>query len=75
MVKSIMMYIERKKSMGYIENKLVDQFEVSLGFKNKKERIFKNEEMLITCKDKYITILVYDDIYERKARNIADLIS
>lgn len=70
-----MMYIERKKSMNYIENKLVGQFDVNLCFKNKKERIFKNREMIITCKDKYISILVYDDRNENKARNVADLIS
>ena len=46
------MYILRKKSMNYIERKLLEQSDLKLCFKNKKERIFKNDELLITCKDK-----------------------
>ena len=38
------MYILRKKSMNYIERKLVEQSDLKLCFKNKKERIFKNDE-------------------------------
>ena len=43
------MYILRKKNINYIEKKLVDQCGLKLCFKNKKERIFKNDEVLITC--------------------------
>ena len=51
-VMSNTMYILRKKNINYIEKKLVDQCGLKLCFKNKKERIFKNDEVLITCKKK-----------------------
>lgn len=41
------MYILRKKNINYIEKKLVDQCGLKLCFKNKKERIFKNDECLL----------------------------
>jgi hypothetical protein len=68
-------YILRKRSMNYIEHKLVEQSDLKLCFKNKKERIFKNEELLITCKDKYISVLVYNDGDKSKANGIVNLIS
>ena len=69
------MYILRKKNINYIEKKLVDQCGLKLCFKNKKERIFKNDEVLITCKKKYISILFYDEAQKSKAYNIANRIS
>lgn len=69
------MYILRKKSMNYIERKLVEQSDLKLCFKNKKERIFKNDELLITCKDKYIAVLVYNESYKDKANSVVNLIS
>ena len=69
------MYILRKKNINYIEKILLNQFELKLCFKNRKERIFKNDEFLITCKNKYILVFVYDDAHKRKAQNIVKHIS
>ena len=69
------MYFLRKKSMNYIEWKLNGQFDLKLCFKDKKERIFKNSELLITCKNKYISVLIYDDSDKDKVDNIINLIS
>ena len=69
------MYILRKKNMNYIQSKLVNQFGLKLCFKNKNERIYKNNEMLITCKNKYISIFIYNDIGESQAHEIANQIS
>ena len=63
------MYILRKKSMNYIERKLVEQSDLKLCFKN------KNDELLITCKDKYIAVLVYNESYKDKANSVVNLIS
>ena len=68
-------YFVRKKNLGYIQKKLVDQFGLRLCYKDKRERIFKNDELLITCKKKYISILVYDDVPKSKAYNIINHIS
>lgn len=68
-------YFLRKKSMNYIEHKLVEQFNLQLCFKDKKERIFKNNELMVTCKDKYVSVLVYDDNHNNKIYSILNLIS
>ena len=68
-------YILRKKRMDDIEKQLIQHCNLKLCFKNKRERIFKNDEVLITCKKKYISVLVYDDSNESKAHSIVNLIS
>lgn len=55
------LFFVRKKSMGYIEEKLVNQEGFELCYKKKNERIFRNKELLITCKNKYVSALIYDD--------------
>ncbi len=69
------MYFLRKTSMNYIERKLIEQLNLKLCYNNKKERIFKNNELLITCKDKFISILIYDEDDRKKAYNIVNRIS
>lgn len=69
------MYFLRKKSMNYIERKLIGQFNLKLCYKNRMERIFKDDELLITCKDKYIMVLIYANCNRNKAYNIAKWIS
>ena len=56
------MYILRKKNMNYIERKLVEQSDLKLCFKNKKERM-------------YIAVLVYNERYKDKANSVVNLIS
>lgn len=68
-------YVSRKKSMNYIEDKLVEQSDLKLCFRDEKERIFKNDELLVTCKDTYVTVLVYDESHKRKANAVINLIS
>ena len=34
-----------------------------------------NDELLITCKDKYIAVLVYNESYKDKANSVVNLIS
>lgn len=56
------LYFPRKKNMDIIEEILVNCFKLEICLKHKKERIFKNTELLITCKDKYVSVLVYDGV-------------
>lgn len=68
-------YFLRKKSMDYIEHRLKEQLDLELCFKDKRERIFKNEEVLITCKGQYISILYYDDNKKDEVQKIVSMIS
>jgi len=68
------MYFLRKKSFNDIEHDLMEKLNLKLCFKNKKERIFKNNELLITCKDKYISVLIYDDSHKSIVCSIANQI-
>mgnify|MGYP006992642692 FL=1 len=69
------MYALRKKSMDYIEDKLVEQSDLKLCFRDEKEMIFKNDELLVTCKDAYIVVLFYDNSHKSKANAVINLIS
>ena len=69
------MYFLRKKSFNYIERELIRQFDLRLCYKNKQESIFKNNELLITCKDKFISVLIYDKDDRNKVNEIVDWIS
>lgn len=69
------MYALRKKSMDYIEDKLVEQSDLKLCFRDEKEMIFKNDELLVTCKDAYIAVLFYDNSHKSKANAVINLIS
>lgn len=68
-------YILRKKNKNYIEQVLLGQLDLQLCFKNRTERIFKNDKILITCKNKYISVLVYDNSYSNRVKEIVNLIS
>lgn len=68
-------YILRKKSINYIENKLLEQFNLKLCYRNDKESIFKNNDLVITCKEKYVLVLIYDYTNEYELRNIKKLFS
>lgn len=61
--------------MNYIEQKLIQQFNFRLCYKNKKERIFKNNELLITCKDKFILVFIYGEYDRSKIYDILNWIS
>lgn len=69
------MYFLRKKNMRYIEQGLIEHFGLELCYKDKKEKILKNNKMLITCKNKYISILVYNYDNKKLAYNIANYMS
>ncbi len=69
------MYFLRRKSFNYIERELIQQFDLKLCYKNKKEIIFKNNELLITCKEKFISVLIYDEDDRNKVYKIVDWIS
>lgn len=69
------MYFLRRKSFDYIERELTRQFDLKLCYKNKKESIFKNNELLVTCKDKFISVLIYDEDDRNKIYEIVDWIS
>lgn len=69
------MYFLRRKSFDYIERELTRQFDLKLCYKNRKESIFKNNELLVTCKDKFISVLIYDEDDRNKIYEIVDWIS
>lgn len=51
----------RKKSFDSIEKELVGHFGLVLCFKNNEERLYKNENILVTCKKKYISVLEFNE--------------
>ncbi len=75
LVMSETLYILRKKSINYIEHELVNQFGLKMCFKNGKERIFKNTELLVKCHGKYVSVLIYDNSYKNMSYQIRDLVS
>lgn len=68
-------YISRSKSMDSIEEMLIRYFKLELCLKNKTERIFKNAELLITCKNKYVSVLVYDEVYNKNCAEIINFLN
>lgn len=52
-------YFLRKMNMRYIEERLEEEFNLELCFRNGKEMILKNNEVLVCCKRKYASILMY----------------
>ena len=69
------MYFLRKRPMDYIEHKLSEQFDLKLCFKNKTERIFKNNDLLVACRKKYIFVLVYNDTCNNIIYSVINLFS
>ena len=61
--------------MDSIEEMLVEYFKLELCFKNKAERIFKNAELLITCKNKYVSVLVYDEGHSKESAGIINFLN
>lgn len=55
------MYFLRKENMKSIKKKLDSQYNLELCFKNKNEMILKNNELLISCKNKYISVVIYNN--------------
>lgn len=43
-------YFLRKKHMSDIERELTERLNLSLCFKSKRESIYKNSELMVTCK-------------------------
>lgn len=68
-------YILRKRSKKHIKKTLTEQFNLKLCYDKKAEKIFKNNDILITCKKKYISILIYDESTQKVAKNIIQSIS
>jgi len=68
------MYFLRRKSMKQIEQDVTEKFNVELCYKNNKERVFKSQDLLITCRSKYILVLVYDNAQENQVRSISNSI-
>lgn len=69
------MYFLRRKSISYIEQEFIRKFDLKLCYKNKRESIFKNNELLITCKDKFISVLIYEKDDRNKVYEIVNWIS
>ncbi len=43
------------------KDSLIEKYGLSVCYKDKKEEIFKNDNMLVDFKQKYITVLIYND--------------
>lgn len=65
---SKIMYFLRKGVTSSTVDDLIQRHSLKRCFENKKERIFKNNDMIVELNPKYITVLVYDG-------NNTDLIS
>ena len=65
---SKIMYFLRKGVTSSTVDDLIQRYSLKRCFENKKERIFKNNDMIVELNPKYITVLVYDG-------NNTDLIS
>lgn len=70
-----MFYTLRKKSFRHIEHQITNCCDLNLCFKTKNELIFKNNEMLVSCKKQYISILVYEEGNKEKVQEIINLVS
>ena len=68
-------YILRNEKMKLIQNKLTKEFNMKLCFRSRNECIFKNDELLITCKNKYASILSLSATNPQKVKDIITLIS
>lgn len=54
------MYFLRKGISSDFIKKLGNAYSLDLVYKDKSEMIFKNNLLMIVCKKKYISVLVYD---------------
>ena len=57
---SKIMYFLRKGITSSTVDDLIQRHNLRRCFENKKERIFKNNDMIVELNPKYITVLVYD---------------
>ncbi len=67
-------YFLRKKHMSDIERELTERLNLSLCFKSKRESIYKNSELMVTCKKKYVSVLVFNDRNKSKLSYIENLL-
>lgn len=63
-------YFLRKASLSKIENRLEHKYNMKTCYKKRKERIMKNSEIIVKCKDKYIAVFLLDDNSKEKYRDI-----
>lgn len=75
MNKANTIYIQRKKSMRRIESTLVERLPLKLCYKNDKEMIFKNDDFLITCRNRFVSVLVYGSISSEDICTIREVVS
>lgn len=68
-------YLLRKNDMNIIKNILLNNFNFELCYEKKREMILKNEEVLISCKKKYIFIYFYDNMSNQNINSIIEYIS
>lgn len=54
---------------------LVEKMGFKLRYSGKKERIFSNDNLLVTCSKDYATLLAYDDKNTEEASRIGNWIS
>jgi len=70
---SKIVYFLRKSNMDKIEKSLHIYFKMTPCIKSKKEMVFENNDLLISCKKKYISVIYYDEIGEKKLNKLVEI--
>ncbi len=64
-------YFLRKSKLSYMEQELINKYQLDLCLKKKNEMILKSNDLLISCRNKYIALLVYERSNEQKVVEIS----
>ena len=70
---SKIVYFLRKSNMDKIEKSLHIYFKMTPCIKSKKEMVFENNDLLISCKKKYISVIYYDEIGKKKLNKLVEI--
>lgn len=69
------MYFVRKRNALPLLDRLIKQYALKVSFHDKNEVILKNENFLVACKKKYISVLLYDAENQSLASEIVLILS
>lgn len=63
-------YFLRGTSFSKIEKRLDNMYKIKTCYKTRKERILKNNDIIVKCKNKYIAVFLLDDTSKDKYKDI-----
>lgn len=63
-----------KKKIKTLDEKLKNEYNLRLVYNDKRTKIYKNEDMILSCCKRFFTILFYHKEDNQKAYDIEDMI-